>query len=131
MYLKPTVTYYRGSAQCARRAPFLILLQPERASIGETCAASNTYAIVRTVALSQLGHFMMGRVNIKGKWRSVSGAYGSDGLPMHIGAQDLPADARPLPAELYDAWNKGGGHNGAGNEASAMRQWAIQQWGIK
>lgn len=66
---------------------------------------------------------MMGRANIGGRWRSVSGAYGSDGLPMEVDA--LPADALPLPRELYDAWSKGGGHNGAGTESDAMRAWAL------
>lgn len=125
MYLTRTLTYYRGNAQCAQRAPFLILLQPERATIAETCAPSNTYAIVRKVAMEQCGHFMMGHARI-GQWRSVSGTYGNDGLPLGIPADALPADAVPLPRELYDAWNKGGGHNSAGSEADAMRTWAIE-----
>jgi hypothetical protein len=129
MYIKSTRTYYRGTIQCAARAPFLLLLQPTRATIGETCAAANTYAVVRKVALEQCGHFMMGACNIGGNWRSVSGAYGNDGMPMEV--QELPADAVQLPAELYEQWNKGGGHNSAGNEADALRAWAIKQWGIK
>lgn len=123
MYLKPTLTYYRGSEQCSQRGLFLILIQPERATIGETCAPENTYAVVRKVALSQCGHFMMGRANISGKWHTVSGAYGSDGLPMSVDV--LPRDARLLPRDLYDAWSKGGGWNSAGSEAPAMRAWAL------
>lgn len=122
MYLSANRTYYRGGDQCASRAPFLLLIQPKQATIGETCAAANTYAIVRKVALHQIGHWMMGTANIGGRYRSVSGAYGNDGLPMDV--DTLPADAVPLPQALYDAWATGGGHNGAGSEGKAMREWA-------
>jgi hypothetical protein len=30
----------------------------------------------------------------------------------------------PIPQELHDAWNKGGGWNGAGSEAPKMVEWA-------
>ena len=119
MFVRGTHTYYRGTEQCASRASFLLLLQLRDGP----CDASNTYACVRKVALRQLGHFMLGRVNLCGKWHTVSGTYGSDGLPMIVDA--LPKDAKPLPRALYDAWNKGGGWNDAGSEASAMRDWAI------
>lgn len=131
MYLTRACVYYRGTLQCARRAPFLLLLQPERASIAETCAAENTYAVVRRVALEQCGHFMMGVCNIGGRWRSVSGAYGNDGLPMGIAANALPSDAKPLPRELYALWNAGGGHNSAGSEAEALRAWALKAFEVK
>jgi hypothetical protein len=68
---------------------------------------------------------MMGRVNLRGRWHTVSGAHGSDGLPMTVDA--LPNDAKPLPRELYDGWNKGGGWNSSGNEAPAMRLWAREE----
>ncbi len=124
MYLQSNRSYYRGTEQCAMRAPFLLLIQPKQSTISETCAPANTYAVVRKVALRQLGHFMMGQVNLCGKWHSVSGAYGSDGLPMSV--DTLPRDAVRLPDELYQAWNKGGGWNSAGSEAPAMREWAIR-----
>lgn len=130
MYISHSRSYYKADGtQCAQRAPFLLLIQPKQATIAETCAASNTYAIVRRVALRQLGHFMMGRANIGGQWRSVSGAYGNDGLPMEV--DTLPADAVKLPADLYAQWNTGGGHNSAGSEAQAMREFArrIFMWG--
>ena len=123
MYIRPSFSYYRGAEQCTPRGLFLLLLQPERATIGETCARDNIYACVRKVALRQCGAWLMGRVNLGGQWHGVSGAYGHDGLPMTVKA--LPRDAVPLPAELYDAWNKGGGWNSAGNEAPAMRAWAL------
>ena len=128
MYLKPNSSYYRGTEQCAARAPFLLLLQPKQDNISATCAADNTFAVVRKVALRQCGHWMMGRVNLCGHWRTVSGAYGSDGLPMDV--DTLPRDAVRLPAALYDAWSKGEGWNSAGNEAPAMRAWAREQFKI-
>ena len=120
MYLTNGHGYYRGSEQCTTRGQFLLLLQ----LADKPCSPENTYAVVRKVALRQFGHWMMGSANICGKWRTVSGAYGSDGLPMTVDA--LPVDAIPLPRDLYDAWNKGGGWNSAGSEASAMRAWAKQ-----
>src|SRR5262245_55357539 len=113
MYVEFTPTYHAGSEQHTRAARFLILLRPDKATIAESCCPENTYAIVRKVALHQLGHFMMGHANIGGKWRSVSGAYGNDGLPRSV--DKLPADAVQLPRELYDAWNRGGGWNSAGD----------------
>jgi hypothetical protein len=121
MYLRGAHRYYKGGDQCVGRAPFLLLLQLRDGP----CDASNTYACVRQVALQQLGHFMMGRVNLCGKWHTVSGTYGSDGLPMSV--DKIPADAKPLPRELYDAWNKGGGWNSAGSEAPLMRDWALTE----
>jgi hypothetical protein len=120
MFITKVHTYYDGTEQCTSRGSFLLLLQRKDGP----CNADNTFAVVRKVALRQLGHFMMGRANINGKWHSVSGAYGSDGLPMTV--ERLPIDAKPLPPELYEAWNKGGGWNGAGSEAPAMRDWARQ-----
>lgn len=106
MYLDLGRTYYRGSEQCASRGRFLILAQPDRPTIGETCCASNTYAFVRSVALRQCGHFMMGCARVNGKTISLSGAYGNGGAPCNIGS--LPKDAVLLPRELYAAWSKGG-----------------------
>ena len=123
MFIRKTTSYYRGSEQCSKRAPFLLLLQLNKPTIGETCSPSNTYAVVRKVALQQFGAWMMGRANMGGKWHVISGAYGHDGLPMTV--DSLPSDAVPLPDDLYQAWNKGGGWNGAGNEAPAMREWAL------
>ena len=119
MYIKGSHRGYRGTEQVAYRAEFLLLLQ----SRDGPCDHTNTYGVVRKVALRQLGHFMMGKANLGGKWISVSGTYGSDGLPMTVDI--LPKDAKPLPREVYDAWNKGGGHNSSGTEAPAMRHWAM------
>ena len=118
MFISGGHTYYRGSEQYATRGRFLILLTRK----DDKCGPDHVFAVVRKVALRQLGHFMMGRANIGGHWVSVSGAYGSDGLPLTV--DRLPDDAVILPLELYNAWNKGGGWNGAGNEAYAMKAWA-------
>jgi len=118
MYIAGSNTYYAGTEQRASRGYFLLLLQQKDGPHN----AEGTYACVRRVALRQLGHFMMGRVNLGGKWHTVSGAYGNDGLPMDV--EKLPSDAKPLPSRLYDMWNRGGGHNGVGNEALDMRDWA-------
>jgi hypothetical protein len=95
--------YIRGTAQCVTRGRFLLLLQPNQykdgtwwegrvgptkwLDIAATCTPENTYAVVRRVALSQCGHFMMGTANLCGRWVSVSGAYGSDGLPMSLASE--------------------------------------------
>lgn len=81
--------------------------------------------IVRYVRMKQCEQFMMGSAEV-GKTRlSLSGSYGSDGLPVTV-----PDEAYDmgliLPQELHDAWNAGGGWNGKGEEAPAMRQWAKQ-----
>jgi len=123
MYLTAANGYYdRDGQQRARRAPFLILLQPKQATIAETCKAENTYAIVRSVALRQLGHWMMGVARVEGRSVSVSGAYGHDGLPCSF--DFLPKDAVQLPKELYEAWAKGGGWNSSGTEGNLLRNWA-------
>ena len=124
MYIQNTPVYYRGSQQTSQRGPFLLLLQPNQATISTSCSPENTFAVVRQVALKQMGPWMMGRANIQGKWHVISGGYGNDGLPMSI--DTLPKDAVPLPRNLYDLWVKGEGWNGPGSEASALRKWAIE-----
>ena len=123
MYLENVFSGYDSSGQqMTQRGRFLILFQLQKDNIGDMCCAENTYAIVRKVALQQFGHWMMGRANVGGKWITVSGSYGGDGMPRTF--TELPHDAVRLPAELYELWAKGGGHNSAGNEAAAMRKWA-------
>ena len=124
MYITKTQTYYAGTEQRTTRGNFLLLLQRKDGPHN----AEGTFAVVRKVALRQLGHFMMGRVNLGGRWHSVSGSYGNDGLPMDV--ERMPDDAKPLPPDLYEAWNKGGGWNSAGSEASAMRAWALQTFSV-
>jgi hypothetical protein len=120
MYLTKGHGYYRGTEQHTMRGRFLLLLHLKDGK----CDADNTFAVVRKVALHQLGHFMMGRANLCGKWVTISGAYGNDGLPMDV--KELPKDAVKLPRRLYDLWAKGGGHNSVGSEAQEMRKWALE-----
>ena len=111
---------YRGGDQVCTRGLFLMFVQPP----GTAGASSPIKCVVRKVALQQLGHFMMGRANIRGKWFTVSGSYGSDGLPMDVPQEVYDSLTVTLPADLYQAWNKGGGHNSCGSEAPAVRKWA-------
>ena len=80
--------------------------------------------LVRHASLRQLGQFMMGSMRAFGHSIPLSGAYGNDGLPRDV-PRAVWERATPLPPDLYDAWNHGGGWNGPGREAAAMRAWGI------
>jgi hypothetical protein len=82
-------------------------------------------ALVRFTSMRQLGHFMMGQCTAFGHRIGLSGSYGNDGLPCDV-PQSVYDHAIEVPAELIAAWNTGGGWNGAGSEASAMRDWATR-----
>ena len=115
MYLENTVSGYdRNGEQVARRARFLILMQVD--------GSEEIRGIVRKVALRQMGHWMMGRARIGQKWYTLSGAYGADGLVKTV-AQDAFDRGTPLPEDLREKWNTGGGWNDAGSEAPEMRKW--------
>jgi hypothetical protein len=121
MYLTEANVYYVGSEMRIGRAPFLILVQSKNKELGP----NNFRALVRKVAMRQRGHWMMGRARVKGKTITLSGAYGSDGLP--IGVDEEVYDAGiDVPKELYDVWDKGGGWNSCGSEAYSMRDWAVE-----
>jgi len=124
MYIDHTGYGYCTSSgeQRHSRAPFLMLVMPE--SDNGSCNPSNVRGIVRKVALRQLGHWMMGKARVNGHTLSVSGAYGADGLIMDV-PDDVFALGTPIPADLFEAWSKGGGHNSCGSEAEAMRRWAL------
>jgi len=84
------------------------------------------YAVVRSVTLSQCGHWMMGSLQLAGEAVTVSGAYGSDGLP---GDLDKLSEAQrrllvEVPFDLAVEFWSGWGWNSAGKEAPAMRKWA-------
>jgi len=113
--------YYRGGDQHCRRAPFLILCQPP----GIEGAKLPMRALVRKVAMHQCGHWMMGSARAFGHRISLSGSYGGDGLPVSV-PQEVYDKATPVPEELIEAWNKGGGWNSAGSEAPAMAKWAVE-----
>jgi len=114
-------SYDDDGAQKAGPARFLILLQSKDRSLGP----NNFRAVVRKVKLSQCGHFMMGRARVANQTLIISGSYGGDGLPKTVD-EDVYAKGVDVPRELYDAWNKGEGWNGAGTEAKAMQKWAVK-----
>jgi len=119
MYIQaPNRGYTHDGQQFCRRAPFLLLLQNGDWN-------SQVYGVVRTVALRQCGHWMMGKARILDKSYTVSGSYGNDGLTLSV--DTIPPDAKPLPDELREAWNTGGGWNSAGSEAQAMAEWARKE----
>ena len=121
MYIENTLSGYNSHGeQISRRANFLLLISPK------TYERRNEpiKAIVRKVALSQFGHWMMGKARIYGYSVTVSGSYGGDGLICDVPDEVYDRASMVLPRALWDAWNKGGGHNSCGSEAPAMRKWA-------
>jgi hypothetical protein len=102
-----------------RKKLFLLMVQPKY---------QTNYPVkmcIRRVVLRQFGHFMMGNARIYGHVVTVSGAYGSDGLPMSVPKEVYEMLRITLPDELYEKWKHGGGWNSCGSEAPAMRKWAI------
>lgn len=122
MFIKSAFTAYRGTMQVSA-GWFLILFQ--RAwDPGTEPQPLDLRACIRYASLSQCGHFMMGAVSVGPNRITLSGSYGRDGLPC-----SAPPDTwdllHPLPADLQEAYWKGGGHNSAGSEAPALRAWAL------
>ena len=129
MYLSnqsDSYTYYsRDGQQRHTQSPFLCLIQPDD---GEIYGKEKIRAVVRQVALEQVGHFMMGTARIGNDSYTVSGAYGGDGLPFGIAPDVWDRFGVPLPDRLVDAWSNGGGHNSAGSERELMDQWARENY---
>lgn len=122
MFIKTRKSGYTRDGQQFAHGLFLLLVSPkESAPIG----TNNVRAIVRFVRLTQFGHWMMGSAWIGGKRIAVSGAYGNDGLTCDVD-DDIYNQAVPLPDDLYQAWNKGGGWNSSGSEGPAMREWTLE-----
>lgn len=88
------------------------------------------FALVRKVEMSQAGHFMVGKARVGGKDIALSGSYGSDGLPMDLSECPRPDLLVRVPDALAAEFWAGGGHNSAGSEAPAMRQWAQENLGL-
>ena len=120
MYTENGNGYYgSGGQQCVRRGDFILLIQPERDRFCE----EPIKVLVRKVAMKQLGHWMMGSARIYGETVTVSGSYGSDGLPKTVPDHIYDRAVLQLPDELKELWNKGGGWNGAGSEAEEIKKW--------
>jgi hypothetical protein len=116
--------YNSAGEQIRQRGLFLLFVQCD----GRECQTSDCAKFkvcVRKVAMRQLGHWMMGSANVGGKWHTVSGSYGGDGLPITVPHDIYSRLTVELPPELHEAWNKGGGWNSAGSEAAAVREWAL------
>jgi hypothetical protein len=116
MFITCTRGYDRDGSQKAKGI-FLMLMQTDTQS-------KPLRAIVRSCSMSQCGHWMMGSIRVKDQSITVSGSYGSDGLPKTV-SDEIYNLGIELPKELYAAWNNGGGWNSAGSEGSSIRQWAI------
>jgi hypothetical protein len=91
-------------------------------------------ACVRHVKLTQIGHFMMGRVKL-GPWEfCLSGSFGREGLPIYLGSSKMtPEEADhfweqlvPVSQELAQRYWKSDGHNNVpGSVAENFRKWAL------
>lgn len=124
MYIKKTERYYRGASQATKRQWFLLLVQKKN---GKERGADAIRALVRKVAMEQCGHFMMGTARAFNRSIVVSGSYGGDGLPKRV-PDEVWERSVPITEELYQAWSHGDGWNGAGKEATLMREWAIENF---
>lgn len=118
--------YTRGGQQAHSQADFLILMTSEEpGSVGPGKPLGKRTpirAVIRKVAMQQLGHFMMGSTRI-GKNRYVlSGAYGHDGLTLDVKYEDWKRGV-PMPADLEEKFWKGGGHNSSGSEGPEVQAW--------
>lgn len=124
MYIQPTRTYYQGTELCASRGLFLILCHPKLPGYKHADYFTETRALVRKVALRQCGHWMMGTARAYGHSLTLSGSYGADGLILEV-PQEVYDRAFPVPRELMEAANNGGGWNSAGSKADLFRKWAL------
>jgi hypothetical protein len=69
---------------------------------------------------------MMGSAVVGQNKITLSGCYGSDGLPDDPDPYPgLWEKFMPLPAELVDKFWKGGGHNTCGSEGPDVHAWAV------
>lgn len=116
-------TYYDGGGQRHTRAPYAILASDDD---------NNLYACVRQVALRQVGHFMMGSARIGGQSVTVSGLFGSDGLPLTIDRDIDRATVERLFVRVPDAiaslyWSYDGYHRGESYDP-AIRKYLRGLW---
>lgn len=117
-------TYYTSNGeQHARKAPFLIL--------ASDAGITKLYATVRMVGLSQFGAWMHGSAQIGKKRMCLSGAYGSDGLPLTAEYVDTNHMTELPTCERWLYANMGGGWNSAGNEAPVMNDVGWRIWSIR
>ena len=131
MFLEGKRWYDRHGAQRAA-GPFLWVVLPTAPPPDDKEAAmkpvwhapfKEARAFVRHVKMEQCGHWMMGEIKVGSHKQRVSGTYGCDGLPDDVERWVWEAGV-PIPEEIMETWAKGGGHNGAGDEALSISAWA-------
>jgi len=88
----------------------------------------NLWGVVRRCSMQQCGHFMMGSIRVGTQTLTMSGTYGSDGLPEDIEKvhEENKKYLTPVREELKKIFWKGGGWNSAGAEAMDMHNWGKQ-----
>lgn len=112
------------SGQQFTSGKFLILMTNKNEPVNPVTGEYAVRAIVRFVAMHQLGHFMMGTARIGRKSITLSGTYGNNGLLCDVDT-DTFNHGTPLPDELYQQWaHSTDGWNSAGSEGPSIRQWA-------
>lgn len=136
MFIKVDKSGYNKHGEQFCHGYFLLMMQPDtrdpevpddwRGPDGIAKYGKNTMrcAVVYT-KFSQFGQFMMGRAHLLGHKLILSGAYGGDGLSCDV-PWKVYQSGMPLPDDLYDAWNHGGGWNSAGSEAEAMKKFGLK-----
>jgi hypothetical protein len=83
-------------------------------------------AFVRSVTMTQSGHFMSGPITVGPYQGWVEGTYGANGLPDDAPTWVWSAGVQ-VPEDIMNAWAKGeGGHNGGGAEMLELGKWARQ-----
>jgi len=129
MFINGKDWYDSDDCQCCNGEFLIICQDPEHKG-----SYPELRALLRPVTMKQSGHWMMGRTKIGGCDIVLSGAYGSDGLPIHLPHKDIAQDMvgkiwdalHPIPQDLQTAFWEGGGHNTCGSEASMLRAWTVK-----
>lgn len=141
MYIQSVGGYDKDGQQYSTGKFLAIFSDP----FNEAALRPELRAVVRPVRLEQMGHWMMGHLKFAGYTFTMSGTYGSDGLPCNLNRHVIPSpdpDKKndivgltdeekkalwalmvPLPAELQTAFWEGGGHNSAGKEGPSIHKW--------
>jgi len=129
MFIDGNGWYDGDGCQCSRGSFLVVCQDPESKAL-----RPELRAILRSVILKQFGPWMMGQTKVCGHEIVLSGAYGSDGLPIHLPHKNLDPDSvskiwemlHPIPDNLQTAFWEGGGHNTCGSEAPLMKEWGLK-----
>jgi len=116
MFLSTTKSGYNRHDEQVAHGPFLIVAQHPNGEPG-------LRAIVRHARLRQWGHWMMGTVPIGQERVTLSGCYGSDGLPCQV-SESVWNRMHPVPSDIERTFWAGGGP-----EMPTMRKWATENIG--